>query len=188
MTIQVAAGILAGLMAFIAEGAYIRDILRGAVQPEKWSFVIWTLLSGIFTVGLISEGGGWAAVNPAVTFIGLAIITGLAFRVGHGDMDRFHQVTLIAVGLGFTAWVSTDNVLTAVAVAVAVDFAATILVIKKLHDHPNSETMFPWALDAAAAVVTFAAVPPDAGRAFAYPAWVLFTLVLVMAAISRTNR
>ena len=71
---RIALGVIAVILNAIGYYPYLRDIIRGIVQPHRVTWGIFSILTAIASVNQIENGGGYSSLFFASTFI-LVFIT-----------------------------------------------------------------------------------------------------------------
>jgi len=151
-------GISAGVLTFLAALTYIRDILSGKVQPQRTSFLIWTVLGLIAATSQFADGASWSLILPISDSAVVFCIFILAMRHGVGGWNFADRLSISSAGLGLVLWYITDQPVAALLITIMIDASATVLTLIKTWKEPASETILPWALAGASGLSAALAV------------------------------
>lgn len=135
--------ILAIIAAIVAIGGnipYIRDAYKKRVTPHPYTWLVWSVVSGITLFGQIVKGAGIGALPTAVAeafTIGIFIFS---LRYGFKNVVKTDNYFLAAALLGLIPWLITRDPTISVVIAVAIDLVAFTPTIRKTWVRPASET------------------------------------------------
>ena len=135
--------ILAIIAAIVAVGGnipYLRDAIKKRVTPHPYTWLVWSIVSGITLFGQIAKGAGIGALPTAVAeafTIGIFIFS---LRYGFKNVIKTDNYFLVAALLGLIPWIITKNPTISVIVAVSIDLVAFTPTIRKTWVKPDSET------------------------------------------------
>lgn len=143
-------GIIALALSVGANIPYVIEIVHGQAQPQRVSWLIWTILGGVYFFSTIIDTG--ATLFTAGELIGPVVIFMLSLKFGLGGKSKFDIASLAlaiaALGLLF----ATDEVLPSLLLALFIDSIATFITIKKLRKDPDSESRMFWAIGAVSSI------------------------------------
>lgn len=166
-------GILAGILALVQFVPYVRDILRHKTKPERASWLIWTVLSGVIFASQVAKGGGPSLWMSAMQGVGNLTVLVLAFKFGTiSGFNRRDSIALVLAGVGIILWALTKEPTIALMVAIAVDAIGATLTIVKGYRDPESETMLTWVLSDLSGLFAALAVGQISFALLAYPIYV----------------
>jgi hypothetical protein len=135
--------VLAVIAAFIAIGGnipYILDAFHKRVRPHPYTWLVWTIVTGITFLGQLNKGAGIGALPAGVSELFTVLIFIFSLRYGFRYIKRSDTVFLIAALLGLIPWFIYDNPTISVVIAVSIDIVAFIPTIRKTWQHPTTET------------------------------------------------
>ncbi len=165
-----ALGVLAGIVGIVAYVPYVRDIIAGRTQPERASWIIWSVeYSGLFLAQL-AEGATSSLWLIGLQLIGVAVVCVLAIRYGSGALCHRDTALLACACLALAAWFFTKNASTAILLLVGIETTAVVPTIIKVYKQPGSETLTTWSLIGSAGLLALPAVGGSAAIIlYAYP-------------------
>lgn len=134
-----ALGIVAALLAVIGNVPYIRDVIRGRVQPHAYTWLVWTLVTGITFSGQVAKGAGIGALPTAISELFTVAIFLLSLKYGFRNPSRSDRVFLGVALLGLVPWVLMRDPTWSVAIAVGIDLVAFVPTLRKTWRMPESE-------------------------------------------------
>ena len=151
-------GYISGFLAILCYVPYIRDILKGTTQPERASWLIWTVLGFIAFFSQLSEGASDSLWVTGIETFGVGIVFLLALKFGVGGLARRDIVALVGAGVGLLLWYMTNDASTALYIVIAIDAIGVVLTVMKAYKDPSSETFSTWFLAGLAGVFASFAV------------------------------
>lgn len=132
--------VIAALIAIAGNLPYLRDCLRRRVKPHPYTWLVWTIVSGITLFGQIAKGAGIGALPAAVALCFTLIIFFFSIQYGFKYVRKADKYFLIAALLGLIPWLLSDDPTISVIIAVSIDLIAFAPTIRKTWQHPGSET------------------------------------------------
>lgn len=135
--------VLAIIAAIVAVGGnipYLRDAIKKRVTPHPYTWLVWSIVSGITLYGQIVKGAGVGALPTAVAeafTIGIFIFS---LRYGFKNVVKTDNYFLAVALLGLLPWIITRDPTISVVIAVAIDLIAFTPTIRKTWVRPSSET------------------------------------------------
>lgn len=136
---KIAFAIVAALLAVGGNLPYLRDILRGRVQPHPFTWLVWTIVSCVIFFGQVAKGAGIGALPTAASEIFTVIIFIFSLRYGFKKVTTTDKVFLAVALLGIVPWVLTKDPTVSVVIVVLIDLTATLPTIRKMWRHPETE-------------------------------------------------
>lgn len=162
-----------GLWAFLP---YILDTLRGSTEPERASWLIWSVLSAIAFAAQMQEGASESLGFAAAKVTGTVVVLLLAISRGRGVfLSRPDERALWLAVIGLVLWYMTDRAEYALALTITISLLGGTLTIAKSYQRPESETLSSWTMSFLAACCALAAVGSYDWMLLAYPLY-LFVL------------
>ena len=132
--------IIAAIVAVSGNIPYLRDAIKKRVTPHPYTWLVWSIVSGITLFGQIVKGAGVGALPTAVAeafTIGIFIFS---LRYGFKNIVKTDNYFLAVALLGLVPWVITRDPTISVVIAVAIDLIAFTPTIRKTWVRPSSET------------------------------------------------
>lgn len=141
-------GAVATLIGIAGFAPYIGKLVKRAIKPHAFSWLIWSIMQFLVFAAQVSHGGGagsWAVGAPATLCFVIFVIS--LFR-GEKDITRSDWMFLLGALLGISLWLITEIPLYSVILAVMIDFFAFAPTIKKSYKKPNEESISVFAFSA----------------------------------------
>lgn len=174
--IRVVAGLLSALLSAYAFFPYIRDTWSGRTQPQRASWLIWSVLGSIAFASLVHEGASTSLWFAGVQVGGTIMVFLLSIRTGAGQyLKRTDYLVLVAAALGLVLWYVTDTAAYALAITISISLLGGVCTVVQAYRNPDCETMSSWALFFASACFALVSVQGIDLLLLAYPLY-LFTL------------
>lgn len=132
--------IIAALLAVAGNVPYLRDTIRQKIKPHPYTWLVWSIVSGVTFFGQVTKGAGLAAIAFGVSEIFTIIIFLFSLRYGFKNIPKKDSYFLIAALLGIIPWIILKDPTWSVVIMVAIDLIAFIPTLKKAWDKPKTET------------------------------------------------
>lgn len=169
-------GLISASLSTVAYLPYIRDTLRKETQPQRASWLIWSVLGSIAFFSQLYEGATdslWFAgvqVSGTITVFLLSIWLGVG-----GFLNRQDMIVLLFAAGGLVAWYFTETAVYALAITITISLLGGAVTVRKAFLDPHSETMMTWGCSCIASVFAILAVGRLDPVILAYPLY-LFSL------------
>ncbi len=140
-TIKYALSMIAIVLTIVAYIPYIRDTYLGRTKPHTFSWLIWTLGTGIIFALQMESGagpGGW--VTGCLTIL-LGTVLLLSLRQNITRPTLLDYLCLIAAIVALGVWYMTHLPLLSMLILSVVDMVGFIPTIRKSWNDPYSETV-----------------------------------------------
>jgi hypothetical protein len=170
--------VVLGAVITLGGGAgYALDTLRGRTQPNRVSWVMWTLAPLVAFAAEIVQHVGLEALLTFAVGIGPLLVVVASFV----DPRAYWQLTGFDVGCGLLSvtalalWAVTGKGDVAIALSIAADLFAAIPTIRKAYRHPESESANAFVAGALGAGITLLTIKPRswAFASYAFPVYIL---------------
>ncbi len=132
--------IIAAILAIIGNLPYLRDVIKGRVRPHPYTWLAWSIVSGIVFFGQLAKGAGIGVIPTAAAEVFTVIIFAFSLRYGLKGVTRTDALFLAAALLCLVPWALTDDPTLSVIIAVAIDLIAFAPTLRKTWLDPKSET------------------------------------------------
>jgi len=132
--------VIAAGIAIAGNIPYLHDAIRKRVTPHPYTWLVWTIVSGITLFGQIVKGAGVGALPTAVAELFTVIIFTLSLRYGFKNVRKIDNYFLAAALAGLLPWIITSDPTLSVVIAVSIDLVAFIPTIRKTWLNPQTET------------------------------------------------
>jgi hypothetical protein len=155
--------------------SYLRDTLRGSVQPNRVTWFLWALAPLVAFAAQVGESVGIVALPTFIVgFIPLLILGASFFNPGaHWQMTRLDVTCGVLSLAGLALWAITKDADLAILLAILADALAAIPTLAKAYTAPESEndTLFWFGL--ANAAIGLLVVQHWHFAEYAFPAYLL---------------
>lgn len=131
--------IVAALLAVAGNVPYLRGVLRGRVKPHPYTWLVWSIVSGIVFFGQLVKGAGWGALPTGASEIFTLIIFVFSLKYGFKGITKTDTIFLVVALLGLVPWWLTKDPTTSVVVAVGIDLIAFGPTLRKGWLQPHTE-------------------------------------------------
>ncbi len=169
-------GLVSASLSTVAYLPYIRDTLLRHTQPQRASWLIWSVLGSIAFFSQLYEGATDSLWFAGVQVSGTITVFLLSIRLGVGGfLNRRDRYVLALAALGLVAWYLTNTAVYALAITISISLLGGAVTVRKAYLNPQSETLSTWACSCIASVFAILAVGRLDPVILAYPVY-LFTL------------
>lgn len=132
--------IVAAILAIIGNVPYLRDVIRGKTKPHAYSWLLWTIVSGVAFFGQVAKGAGVGAIPTAASEIFTLIIFILSLRYGFTHITKKDTIFLMLALLGLIPWFLTKDPTISVITVVTIGLLAFVPTVRKTWRYPATET------------------------------------------------
>ena len=151
-------GLISGFISLFGYLPYIISIIRGNTQPNRATWLIWTVVGFLLALSYYITGDIKACWVPVAFFIGPLIVTILSFFYGHSQWSILDKICLATAGISIIVWSMTGNAVLALLINVLIDFIGAIPTLYKTYYHPESEDLMAWVLFFIGSAINVAAI------------------------------
>ncbi len=169
-------GKLAGILSIIAYFPYIWAIIKHKATPNRASWIIWTIVSGIIFFSYHSAGATDTIWVPAGYTLGSFIVSLLSIKYGEGGWTKLDRNCFFAAGIGLIFWWIFNSPLFALYISLAIDTTASLPTIKKAYLNPLSENKLAWFLFWLGSVANVLAINSWIFVIYLYPVTMFLTI------------
>ena len=136
---QITFVVIASLLALVGNIPYLKDIIKGKIQPHPFTWFVWSIVSMTVFFGVVAKGGGLGAVPTFVSEFFTIIIFLFSLKYGFKNIQKVDIIYLMICLLGLVPWYLTKDPTISVIIAVSVDLVAFMPTIRKTSQKPKSE-------------------------------------------------
>jgi hypothetical protein len=180
-------GALAVLMTIWAHIPYLLHTLKGTNKPHVFTWVIWTLLTGIaFAAQVVGKAGPGAWATGFTSAICL-VITIAAYRVGEKHITRSDWAMFLFGLASIPIWMMTSDPIWSIWIVTIIDVSAVYPTFRKSWLRPHEENSFMYGFNIPRHVITILAITNLSLTTWLYPAGLL-VMNLVMFVMLKTRR
>jgi len=151
-------GILSGLLSTSSYVPYVRDIFAKKTKPERASWIIWSVLTGIAFFSQLAKGASSSLWLPGLETCGVTIVFILSLKYGVGGLTKRDILILFSAAAGVVLWYFTKEPAVALYIIIGVDSLGTIPTIIKSYQEPETETFTTWILLSIAGILAMISV------------------------------
>lgn len=148
---------------------YIVGVLRKQIKPHVFSWVIWTLLTGIAAAAQFSVGAGLAFWATATAASFCAIIAALSIPYGTRDITRGDVAALVVALAAIPLWRMTNDPTWSVILVALIDVVGFIPTLRKAYKNPWQEGVGAFAWGALSWILSFGAIDHFSIATVLYP-------------------
>ena len=171
-------GIASGILSTFAFIPYIIDTVTGRTQPQRASWLIWSVLGSIAFMSQIFEGATSSLWFAGVQVSGTIIVFALSIKGGKGSfLSKTDYAILLAATVGLVLWYFTETAAYALAITISISLLGGAATVVKAYRDPDSETLITWVISLIASVCAILSVGKFDLIILAYPLY-LFTLYI----------
>lgn len=132
--------IIAALLAVAGNIPYLWAVLKGTTQPHPYTWLVWSLVSGIVFFGMLAKGAGIGALPAAISEIFTILIFLFSLKFGFKGITKTDTAFLIIALAGVIPWILTKDPTLSVVIAVGIDVVAFAPTFRKAWLTPQTET------------------------------------------------
>lgn len=132
------------LINFVGCGDYLIDTLRGRTQPNRVTWLLWTVVGGITVAAQVSESASLVVATTAAT----CFLTGGVFLSSFVNRNAYWRLGTVDYLCGAMAiitlllWKLTASGNLAIALSILTDLLASYPTVVKAYKSPGSEKLF----------------------------------------------
>ncbi len=149
-----AIAVIAAVLAIIGNVPYLIDVIRKKIQPHPYTWLVWTIVSGVTFFGALAKGAGVGVIPTGCAEIFTFIIFFFSLRYGSKYITKQDTLFLIVALLGLIPWVLTKDPTISVIIVVSIDLVAFIPTLRKTWRHPDSESPVLYSMNALRHILT----------------------------------
>lgn len=172
----------------VGTSMYAVDTLRGLTQPNRVTWLLWTIAPGLAFLDELKQGVGLRSLMTFVLGFGplLVLVASFTNRRSVWRIGPFDVACGAASCLGLVLWLVTSNDTVALLSFMAADFLAGLPTVVKSWRDPSSESTSAYLTGAINAIVTLTTVTVWSTAVVAFPIQiVVFNLVQVSLVAGR---
>lgn len=146
--------IIASLLAIIGNTPYLIQVLKKEIKPHPYTWLIWSIVSGITFFGQLAKGGGFGAIPTGVAEFFTLLIFIFSLKYGFKDIRKIDTFFLIFALLGLIPWFITKDPTISVIIAVSIDLIAFVPTFRKTWYFPRTETPILYSMNVSRHILT----------------------------------
>lgn len=146
MSYKEALGIIAVIIAVVSYVPYIRDILNGKTKPHAFSWLVYSVMTGIAFFGQVVGGGGAGAWVNGLTAVVCFIIFIFGLIKGRANIVFIDWISLLGAVVALIFWLITKGPLISVILVTIIDALGFFPTFRKSFHKPHEETLITYFL------------------------------------------
>jgi len=168
---------------------YIRSIMRGAIRPHVFSWIIWGSTTFVVFLAQLEGGGGAGAWPIGVSGVITLFIAQLAYsRRADISITRTDWLFLVAALSSLPFWYFTSDPLWTVVILTTVDVLGFGPTFRKAYDVPQSESLLFFGIFTARNLIVIMALERYSVTTVLFPGVIAAVCVLLMALVTYRRR
>lgn len=171
------------VVSLAANVPYIVEIVKGKVRPERISWLLWTILGGVYFFSTIVDEG--ATLFTLGEVIAPVIIFVLSIKYGVGGKSRFDLVSLTIAMVALVLLFILEGALISLLLALFIDAIGILLTVRKLRLDPTSESRTFWAMAGVAGVLALLSLQTYSLVAVLFPLYVVIISMIIVLEIHK---
>lgn len=151
-------GKMAGIVAFAAYVPYIVSIVRGKTEPNRATWLIWTIVGFMLAISYYYSGAVETMWVPVIYVIGPCSIFVLSFKYGKSEWVLIDTFCLFGVAVSLLLWWLSGSALVALLLNLFIDFLGAVPTVRKVYYEPQTEDRLAWVLSCAGSLINLFAI------------------------------
>lgn len=174
------------LVAFLP---YIHSIVKGAIRPHVFSWIVWGTTTFIVFLAMLEDNGGAGAWPIGVSgFITIFIALLAYLKRADITITKTDWCFLVAAMSSLPFWYITSDPLSAVVILTTVDVLGFGPTVRKAYILPHSESLLFFALFAARNLIVIIALENYSVTTVLFPAIIAVACMMLMAMVAYRRR
>ncbi len=150
--------IIAAVLAVAGNLPYLRDVIHERVHPHPYTWLVWSIVSGVIFFGQVEKGAGWGALPTGAAEIFTIIIFFFSLKHGFTYITKKDTAFLAIALAGIIPWILTKDPTISVIIVVSIDLIAFIPTIHKASRHHCTETPILYSVNVVRHILTLFAL------------------------------
>jgi len=165
---------ISALLNLIGALSYVRQSLTGDAQPNRVTWLLWSIAPLIATAGQISAGVGLSTLAVFMTGFGplLVFISSFFNPNGYWQLRALDYVCGVFSIIGLALWVYAGDPRLAILFAIVADLFAAIPTVTKAWNHPKTENLKTYILTFVAGIIGLLTVHKYSFEGFAFISYI----------------
>jgi hypothetical protein len=168
--------LLSGIAGGFSLAAYVpllEAIFRREYAPERATWFIWCVVTGVIALAYIANGLWLSAIVPLGYSLGCASIALLSIKYGVGGWTKTDKRCIAISATGILLWLVTGNELIALFLNILAEAAGAVPTVLRAWDDPNSEPRTGWIIFLLGGITSFFAASSWNVVSLAYPVFII---------------
>jgi hypothetical protein len=138
---------IAVLLAIAGNVPYLRDVITRKIRPHPYTWLVWSIVSGVTFFGQVAKGAGIGAIPTGASELFTIVIFLFSLRYGFANIAKRDTYFLVIALLGLIPWALTKDPTLSVIIVVGIDVVAFIPTLRKSWLQPRTETWTLYAMN-----------------------------------------
>lgn len=151
-------GLFAALLGSSTCLIYILTIFKGQTRPHTYTWLVWTILTGIGFAAQISEGAGTGAWTLGLVALLNGTITILSLKYGSKDRTKSDLVALLCALFAIIPWIVLKDPVISVILISLINTIGFYPTFRKSWHNPQQENLFPYGLSTISMLISLMAI------------------------------
>lgn len=143
-------GLTAAIIGIGGYVPYIISIFKGATQPNRATWIIWTVIGGLLAFSYMAEGNPESIWLPFAYFLGPFFVALLSFKYGYTTWTKLDTVCIVAGLASLIPWALSHDATFTLIINLIIDGSGALPTIVKTYQEPETEDAFSWVIFAVA--------------------------------------
>ncbi len=180
--------IFAALASLLAALMYIRAMFKAATNPNRVTWLMWSIAPLIAAGASLSSGVGWAVLPVFMSGFSPLLIFTASFlaKKAYWKLSTFDYLCGVLSASALILWYITKTPNVAIIFAIVSDGFAAIPTLKKAWKYPETESIWPYLIGMFSPITSFAAAITWSFSELAFPVYLI--LINVMLVLSVYNK
>ena len=173
---------VAAAATLLASFVYVRSMFRGCAKPNRVSWLMWSIAPFIGAVAAVSNGVGWAVLPVFMSGLSpfIILVSSFVTKKAFWKLSSFDYACGAVSGLALVLWYVSKDPNVAIAFAIAADGLASVPTVTKAWVHPESESVWPYAVGVFSPLTSFGAATVWTFSALAFPTYLTAINILML--------
>jgi hypothetical protein len=183
--------VLAAFASLLAALIYIRSMFTSATNPNRVTWLMWSIAPLIAAAAAISNGVGWAVLPVFMSGFSPLLIFTASFltKKAYWKLSSFDYLCGALSATALVLWFITADPNVAIVFAMVSDGFAAIPTIKKAWNHPETESAWPFIVGVFSPATSFVAAVTWTFSELAFPTYlIIINILLVLSVFNRKLR
>jgi hypothetical protein len=179
---QEAFALISAALIVAASPPYIIDTLKRKTQPERVTWLIFSIISLVAFISQLALGASWSLFLSGFDTAASILVFILSLKLGVGGFTRLDISALVIAGIGVVIAIAADQPLISLSGVILADIAGVVITVRKAYLDPSSETAISWLLVGTASLFGIFAVGELKFGLLLYPIYLMIVNYAIPAA------
>jgi hypothetical protein len=179
--------VFAAIASIAAAVAYIRSMFKSKTNPNRVTWLMWSIAPLIAVTAEMSNGVGWAALPVFMSGVSPLLIFTASFftKKAHWKLTALDYLCGALSGLALILWYTTSAPNVAIVFAIVSDGFAAIPTLRKAWIQPETESVWPFIVGAFTPATSFAVAVAWSFSELGFPTYLIIVNVLFVFSVYR---